>query len=155
MHGRGLFLLCGAVIRSTQSLPACAARSYGEPSRHAMPAPFAGGDLEEPGVMEAALNARAPNKELVFLSVGDKYIDPGLRDRSACPTSRARNGPCHANGARRSCGRCWSPWEGARSASVCSAVCSGSRPGPAFPARCHPPPCQSAGATRPTSQNVR
>ena len=71
MHGRGLFLLCGAVIRSTQSLPACAARSYGEPSRHAMPAPFAGGDLEEPGVMEAALNARAPSKELVFLSVGD------------------------------------------------------------------------------------
>ena len=85
MHGRGVLLLCGAVIRSTQSLPACAARSYGEPSRHAMPAPFAGGDLEEPGVMEAALNARAPNKELVFLSVGDTRDhrrmnkDPALR----------------------------------------------------------------------------
>ena len=85
MHGRGVLLLCGAVIRSTQSLPACAARSYGEPSRHAMPAPFAGGDLEEPGVMEAALNARAPSKELVFLSVGDTRDhrrmnkDPALR----------------------------------------------------------------------------
>ena len=85
MHARGVLLLCGAVIRSTQSLPACAARSYGEPSRHAMPAPFAGGDLEEPGVMEAALNARAPSKELVFLSVGDTRDhrrmnkDPALR----------------------------------------------------------------------------
>ena len=60
-------------------------RSYGEPSRHAMPAPFAGGDLEEPGVMEAALKARAPSKELVFLSVGDTRDhrrmnkDPALR----------------------------------------------------------------------------
>ena len=47
--------------------------------------PFAGGDLEQPGVLESALAARSPNKELIFLSVGDtrdhrrQYKDPALR----------------------------------------------------------------------------
>ena len=83
-HGL-LCALCATSVTRSMSLPACAARSYGEPSRHAMPAPFLGGDLEEPGVMEAALKARAPNKELIFLSVGDtrdhrrQYKDPALR----------------------------------------------------------------------------
>ena len=52
---------------------------------HVAPLPFAGGDLEAPGVFEAALAARAPGKELIFLSVGDtrdhrrQYKDPSLR----------------------------------------------------------------------------
>ena len=41
------------------------------PSAHPEPLPFAGGNLEAPGVLEAALEARAPAKELIFLSVGD------------------------------------------------------------------------------------
>jgi hypothetical protein len=47
--------------------------------------PFEGGDIEQPGVLEAALAARAPNRELIFLSVGDtrdhrrQYKDPALR----------------------------------------------------------------------------
>ena len=47
---------------------------------------FAGGDLEKPGVLEAALAARASkSRELIFLSVGDtrdhrrQYKDPALR----------------------------------------------------------------------------
>ena len=51
----------------------------------ALPVPFTGGDLEQPGVFEAALAARAPAKEVIFLSVGDtrdhrrQYKDPSLR----------------------------------------------------------------------------
>ena len=41
------------------------------PPAHPEPLPFAGGNLEVPGVLEAALQARAPAKELIFLSVGD------------------------------------------------------------------------------------
>ena len=41
------------------------------PSAHPEPLPFAGGSLSVPGVLEAALEARAPAKELIFLSVGD------------------------------------------------------------------------------------
>ena len=41
------------------------------PSAHPEPLPFAGGNLVVPGVLEAALEARAPAKELIFLSVGD------------------------------------------------------------------------------------
>ena len=43
----------------------------GPPPAHPEPLPFAGGNLAEPGVLEAALQARAPAKELIFLSVGD------------------------------------------------------------------------------------
>ena len=49
------------------------------------PLPFAGGNLEQPGVLEAALQARAPAKELIFLSVGDtrdhrrEIKDPALK----------------------------------------------------------------------------
>ena len=32
---------------------------------------FAGGDLEQPGVLEQFLHARAPSRDLVFLSVAD------------------------------------------------------------------------------------
>ena len=55
------------------------------PRAHPAPLPFAGGDLELSGVMEAALAARAPGKELIFLSVGDtrdhrrEFKDPSLR----------------------------------------------------------------------------
>ena len=54
-------------------------------SPHTRPLPFAGGDLEAPGVLEAALAARAPDKDIIFLSVGDtrdhrrQYKDPSLR----------------------------------------------------------------------------
>ena len=50
--------------------------------------PFRGGDFETPGVFEAALAARAPDKELIFLSVGDTrdhrraQKDPKLRSIS-------------------------------------------------------------------------
>ena len=40
-------------------------------SSRSVPLPYAGGNLEHPGVMEAMLAARAPDKELIFLSVGD------------------------------------------------------------------------------------
>lgn len=46
-------------------------RAMDNPGPHMPPKPFAGGDLEAPGVMEAALAARAPERELIFLSVGD------------------------------------------------------------------------------------
>ena len=35
------------------------------------PTSFAGGDLEHAGVLEKALAARAPTRELVFISVAD------------------------------------------------------------------------------------
>ena len=76
-----------AVITS----PTCRARWLNEAhaaaaaSSSSPPLPFAGGDLEAPGVLEAAMAARAPDKELIFLSVGDtrdhrrQYKDPSLR----------------------------------------------------------------------------
>ena len=66
----------------SQARAAAAAATSGASS---IPLPFAGGDLEVPGVFEAALKARAPDKELIFLSVGDtrdhrrQYKDPSLR----------------------------------------------------------------------------
>ena len=50
-----------------------------------MPETIPGGDLEAPGVLEAALSARAPDGELVFMAVGDtrdhrrQTKDPALR----------------------------------------------------------------------------
>ena len=64
--------------------PAVAAPANAQPW-HTPPSSFVGGDLEQPGVFEAALAARAPSKELIFLSVGDtrdhrrQYKDPALR----------------------------------------------------------------------------
>ena len=61
------------------------AAASGPASPHTAPKPYAGGDLELPGVLEAALAARAPDHELIFLSVGDtrdhrrQYKDPSLR----------------------------------------------------------------------------
>jgi hypothetical protein len=82
-------LRAAAVINS----PTCKANWLAEqraavslpPSPYGTPLPYAGGDLEMPGVMEAALAARAPDRELIFLSVGDtrdhrrQYKDPSLR----------------------------------------------------------------------------
>ena len=58
--------------------PTCRARWLTErmardatPSPHVGAAPFIGGNLETPGVLEAMLRARAPDQELIFLSVGD------------------------------------------------------------------------------------
>lgn len=50
-----------------------------------VPLPYEGGNLEDPGVMEAMLEARAVGKELIFLAVGDTKDhrratkDPALR----------------------------------------------------------------------------
>ncbi|KAL1527736.1 hypothetical protein AB1Y20_009121 [Prymnesium parvum] len=76
-----------AQIRSGACREAWLARVRAEGGRraHGVPLPFAGGDLEEPGVLEAMLAARAPDKELIFLSVGDTKDhrratkDPALR----------------------------------------------------------------------------
>jgi hypothetical protein len=53
------------------------------PSPHALPFPFAGGDLEAPSVLEAALAARAPDKE-------------ASAERSHAHTRAARNPSAHA-----------------------------------------------------------
>ena len=83
-----LFAIAQLAASAAAQFPACATRrasSVEDPSRHAQPQPFIGGDLEHPGVIEAALAARAPSKELIFLSVGDtrdhrrQYKDPALR----------------------------------------------------------------------------
>lgn len=93
-------------------MAACAAAAAPPRARpwQAAAARFAGGDLERPGVLEAALAARAPAKELIFLSVGDtrdhrrQYKDPALRtisvsaaesmrmDASVCPYQPAMHG---------------------------------------------------------------
>jgi hypothetical protein len=103
---------------------------------HPEPMPFAGGNLAEPGVLEAALEARAPGKELIFLSVGDtrdhrrEIKDPvpaALPEPPACHQRPPRSPPpappsrrpahCHARatGPRRRC---------ARSRSTSSSTCS-------------------------------
>ena len=72
---------------------------------------FGGGDFETPGVFEAALQVRAPERELVFLSVGDtrdhrrQYKDPALRTISIdFLLTLLANLPVHALGCRcRSC----------------------------------------------------
>ena len=83
-----LFAVAAQLASAAAQFPACATRRASpveDPSRHAQPQPFIGGDLEQPGVIEAALAARAPSKELIFLSVGDtrdhrrQYKDPALR----------------------------------------------------------------------------
>ena len=71
---------------------------------HAAPSAYVGGDLEQPGVFEAALAARAPAKEVIFLSVGDtrdhrrQYKDPALRTSAlaveSIPTTPSRCVPC-------------------------------------------------------------
>ena len=80
------------------------------PSAHPEPLPFAGGSLSVPGVLEAALEARAPAKELIFLSVGDtrdhrrEIKDPVHAPRCRPPalpllschrTPHHRRAPCH------------------------------------------------------------
>ena len=84
-----LLAAAGAITR-----PACRAawlREQADEAAHgrhrggAAPQPYGGGDLEAPGVLDAALRARAPAGELIFLSVGDtrdhrrEIKDPALK----------------------------------------------------------------------------
>lgn len=64
---------------------------------HPVPTPFAGGDLEAPGVLEAALAARAPAKELVFLSVGLRpHCDSWHHERPGRTSAAAPTDACRA-----------------------------------------------------------
>ena len=86
--------------------------------------------------------------DTLFLSVGDKYIDPGLRDRSAFPSAK-RVGSLATCTARRSGAAL--PLErlgGSARRSVCSAVCLGPRPQSCVPARCPGSPSLPIGALR-------
>ena len=66
-------------MSSRASRAACAAALAGGATR------FAGGDLEHPGVLREFLHARAPDKNLVFISVADtrdhrrQHKDPALK----------------------------------------------------------------------------
>ena len=87
--------------------------------------------------------------DTLFLSVGDKYIDPGLRDRSAFPSAKRRRFALATCTARRSGAAL--PLErlgGSARRSVCSAVCLGPRPQSCVPARCPGSPSLPIGALR-------
>ena len=71
----------GSLCRASDASPSLSG-PFGQP------VPFHGGDLEVRGVFEAALAARAPRKELIFLCVGDTrdhrrmHKDPQLKNIS-------------------------------------------------------------------------